>query len=31
VSRFLSVQILLFSATFPLTVESFMKKHLKNP
>ena len=24
-------QILLYSATFPLTVESFMKKHLKNP
>jgi len=24
-------QILLFSATFPLTVESFMKKHLKDP
>ncbi|KAH7641217.1 ATP-dependent RNA helicase me31b isoform X3 [Dermatophagoides farinae] len=24
-------QILLFSATFPITVEQFMKKHLKNP
>lgn len=24
-------QILLFSATFPLTVEQFMKKHLKDP
>jgi len=24
-------QVLLFSATFPLTVESFMMKHLKNP
>ncbi|CAD5111551.1 DgyrCDS850 [Dimorphilus gyrociliatus] len=24
-------QILLFSATFPLTVESFMRKHLHNP
>jgi len=24
-------QILLFSATFPLTVESFMRKHLKDP
>jgi len=24
-------QILLFSATFPLTVESFMRKHLKEP
>ncbi|KAK7490322.1 hypothetical protein BaRGS_00018483 [Batillaria attramentaria] len=24
-------QILLYSATFPLTVEQFMKKHLKNP
>ena len=24
-------QILLYSATFPLTVESFMKKHLKEP
>eukprot|EP00088_Acartia_fossae_P028458 TRINITY_DN2927_c0_g2_i1.p1 TRINITY_DN2927_c0_g2~~TRINITY_DN2927_c0_g2_i1.p1 ORF type:complete len:437 (+),score=109.15 TRINITY_DN2927_c0_g2_i1:127-1437(+) len=24
-------QILLFSATFPLTVEAFMKKHLTNP
>ncbi|XP_012943377.1 ATP-dependent RNA helicase cgh-1 [Aplysia californica] len=24
-------QILLYSATFPLTVEAFMKKHLKNP
>ena len=25
------IQILLFSATFPLTVESFMRKHLKDP
>ncbi|XP_017491194.1 PREDICTED: putative ATP-dependent RNA helicase me31b, partial [Rhagoletis zephyria] len=24
-------QILLFSATFPITVEQFMRKHLKNP
>jgi ATP-dependent RNA helicase DDX6/DHH1 len=24
-------QILLFSATFPLSVEEFMRKHLKNP
>ena len=24
-------QILLFSATFPITVEQFMIKHLKNP
>lgn len=24
-------QILLYSATFPLTVEAFMKKHLRNP
>ena len=24
-------QILLYSATFPLTVESFMRKHLKEP
>ena len=24
-------QILLFSATFPLTVESFMRKHLTDP
>ncbi|XP_067938607.1 ATP-dependent RNA helicase cgh-1-like [Watersipora subatra] len=26
-----SRQIMLFSATFPLTVESFMRKHLKDP
>jgi len=26
-----SRQVLLYSATFPLTVESFMKRHLKNP
>jgi len=26
-----SRQILLYSATFPLTVESFMKKHMRNP
>jgi ATP-dependent RNA helicase DDX6/DHH1 len=26
-----SRQVLLYSATFPLTVESFMKKHMRDP